>query len=318
MSTNDRCGTGHTKRRPATRHRRTTPASGSRWPAVSSRAGRGDPAVPTTRRSADEYGERASRGPCREERVRARPRRGLRTEPGRRRPRAGPAADPRGRAGRAPRLLLRPRRRGDQGPVPRHGADPAHRHRGHRAAAARRAGHLGPAARPGGRADRLRPRAAHAGLRLPDLPRARRRLVPRHRPAAAARPVPRRRPGRLGPQRRQLRPLHDRDRRADPARHRLRDGHAARRRRRHRRPGPRRRRGRLLRRRREQPGRRQRGVHLRRLLQRPGRVLLPEQPVGDLRADRAAVAGSRSTSAPSASASPASGWTATTCSRRTP
>ena len=36
-----------------------------------------------------------------------------------------------------------------------------------------------------------------------------------------------------------------------------------------------------------QPGRRQRGVHLRRVLQRPGRVLLPEQPVGDLRADRA-------------------------------
>ena len=112
--------------------------------------------------------------------------------------------------------------------------------------------------------------------------------MPRRRPAEAARPVPRRRPRQLGPQRQQLRALHDRDRRADPARHRLRDGHAARRRRRHRRPRPRRRRGRPLRRRREQPGRRQRGVHLRRVLQRPGRVLLPEQPVGDLRADRAA------------------------------
>ena len=45
----------------------------------------------------------------------------------------------------------------------------------------------------------------------------------------------------------QLRPLHDRDRRADAARDGLRDGHAARRRGRHRRPGPRRGGGRLLR-----------------------------------------------------------------------
>ncbi len=127
-----------------------------------------------------------------------------------------------------------------------------------------------------------------AGLRLPDLPRARRRLVPRRRPAEPARPVPRRRPRRLGPEREQLRPLHDRHRRADAARHRLRDGHAARRRRRHGRPRARRRGDRLLRRRRLQPGRRQRGLHLRRVLQRAGRVLLPEQPVGDLRADRAA------------------------------
>ena len=49
------------------------------------------------------------------------------------------------------------------------------------------------------------------------------------------------------------------------------------------------RRRRLLRRRRHQPGRRQRGLHLRQLLQRPGRLLLPEQPVGDLGAHRAAV-----------------------------
>ena len=117
-------------------------------------------------------------------------------------------------------------------------------------------------ARPGGRADRRRPRAAHAGHGLPDLPRARRRLVPRRRPADAARAVPRHQPRRLGPARAQLQPVHDRHRRADPARDRLRDGRRARRRRRHRRSRPRHRRARLLRRRRVEPGRRQRGVRL--------------------------------------------------------
>ena len=48
---------------------------------------------------------------------------------------------------------------------------------------------------------------------------------------------------------------------------------------------------RLLRRRRHQPGRRERGVRLVVGLQRPGRVLLPEQPVRDLRAGRAAEPG---------------------------
>ena len=43
----------------------------------------------------------------------------------------------------------------------------------------------------------------------------------------------------------------------------------------------------LLRRRRHQPGRRARGLRLGGRLRRPGRLLLPEQPVGDLRADRA-------------------------------
>ena len=58
-------------------------------------------------------------------------------------------------------------------------------------------------------------RALHAeDYRLPDLPRARRRLVPRRRPAAPAGPVPRRRPRRLGPGRAQLPPVHDRHRRA--------------------------------------------------------------------------------------------------------
>ena len=222
------------------------------------------------------------------QRFRARPRGGLRTRPAGRRPRADPAADAGGRTGRAPRLRLRRHRRGRARPLPRHGAHPPHRRRGDRAPAARRARHLGPAARPGGRPDRRRPRPAPAGLRLPDLPRARRRLVPRRRPAQPARPVPRRRPGRLGPQRQQLRALHDRHRRPDAARHRLRHGHAARRRRRHRRPRPRQRRDRPLRRRRLLAGRRQRGLHLRRVLQRPGRLLLPEQPVGHLRAHRAA------------------------------
>ena len=137
-------------------------------------------------------------------------------------------------------------------------------------------------------------------------------------PLEPARPVPRRRPRRLGPQRLQLRPLHDRDRRPGAARHRLRDGHPARRCRRHRRPRPRRRGDRPLRRRRQQPGRRQRGVHLRRVLQRPGRVLLPEQPVGDLRADRAPDPDPALPARARASASPAYASTATTCSRRTP
>ena len=72
-----------------------------------------------------------------------------------------------------PRALPRPRPR------------PPGRRRGHRPAAPGRARPLGQPARPGGRAGRLRPRAAARRLRLPDLPRARRRLVPRRRPAAA-------------------------------------------------------------------------------------------------------------------------------------
>jgi 2-oxoisovalerate dehydrogenase E1 component alpha subunit len=48
--------------------------------------------------------------------------------------------------------------------------------------------------------------------------------------------VPRGQPRRLGPQRKELPPLHDHHRRPDPARHRLRHGRPARRRGRHRRP----------------------------------------------------------------------------------
>ena len=54
------------------------------------------------------------------------------------------------------------------------------------------------------------------------------------------------------------------------------------------------------------------------VLQRPGRVLLPEQPVGDLRADRAADPDPALPARARASASPASGSTATTCSPATP
>ena len=53
-------------------------------------------------------------------------------------------------------------------------------------------------------------------------------------------------------------------------------------------------------------------------VQRPGRVLLPEQPVGDLRAAGEAVAASRCTAGRPGSVSPASGSTATTCSPASP
>ena len=86
--------------------------------------------------------------------------------------------------------------------------------------------------------------------------------------------------GGWDPNTQQFPPVHDRHRLADAARDRVRDG---------RRQGRRgQRRDRLLRRRRVQPGRRRGGLHLLRRLQRPGRVLLPEQPVGDLRAHREA------------------------------
>ncbi len=62
-------------------------------------------------------------------------------------------------------------------------------------------------------------------MAFPDLPRARRAVLPRDRPDHAVRPVPRRRPGRLGPEQVQVQHLHDRHRRADTARHRLRHGH---------------------------------------------------------------------------------------------
>ena len=97
-------------------------------------------------------------------------------------------------------------------------------------------------------------------------------------------------PGAWDVGRARLPPLLDHHRLPDPARHRLRHGGRARRSGRHRRPRAGHRGDRLLRRRRDQPGRRERVVHLRQLLQRAGRLLLPEQPVGDLRADRAAVA----------------------------
>ena len=112
---------------------------------------------------------------------------------------------------------------------------------------------------------------------LPDVPRARDGLRARCRPGHAAGAVPRDHARRLGPGRPRVQPLHDRDRRPDPARRRLRawassataTDDAVR--------------G-LLRRRGVLPGRRGRGVRLRRGQRRAGGVLLPEQPVGDLRA----------------------------------
>ena len=152
-----------------------------------------------------------------------------------------------------------------------------------------------------------------AGLRLPDLPRARRRLVPRRRPAQPARPLPRRQPRRLGPEREELPPLHDRHRRADAARHRLCDGHPARRGRRHRRPRPRRRRHRLLRRRRD----RARATSTSRSSSPPSTTPRSSSSArttsGPSPSPTTGRPASRSTSAPAASASPASGSTATTC-----
>src|SRR3984957_630616 len=136
-------------------------------------------------------------------------------------------------------------------------------------------------ARPGSRADRVRPRPVRQGHGVPVLPGARRGLVPWPRPAPHPRALPRRQPRRLGPGGAQVPPLHDRHRRPDPARDRVRDGHQERR-------GRGRGGHRLLRRRRDQPGRRERGVRLGVRLQRPRGLLLPEQPVGHLRAGRAA------------------------------
>ena len=130
---------------------------------------------------------------------------------------------------------------------------------------------------------------------LPVLPRARRRLVPRRRPDPAARHLPRHRPVRLGPEGHPVQQLHDRHRQPGAQRHRVRDGPAARRRGRRvpRTEGEDRERGhhRLLRRRRDQPGRRARGHGVRRGVRRARGLLLPEQPVGDLRAGGQAVAG---------------------------
>ena len=169
-----------------------------------------------------------------------------------------------------------------RGALPRPRPGPPGRRRGDRAAAAGRAGHLGQRC-----SARRPPRSAPAGRCA-----AGRLAFPTYRehgvawcrgvdPLQPARPVPRRQPRRLGPERAQLPPLHDRHRRADACtRPATRWACSS--------DGAESARHRLLRRRRDQPGRRQRGVHLRQRLQRAGRLLLPEQPVGDLRAARAA------------------------------
>ncbi len=74
---------------------------------------------------------------------------------------------------------------------------------------------------------------------------------------------------------------------------------------------------RLLRRRRLEPGRRQRDLHLRQRVPGPGGVLLPEQPVGDLRAQRAAEPGGALQRRSAGFGFPGFGSTATTCSPAT-
>ena len=203
-------------------------------------------------------------------------------------------------------------------PVPGHGAGPPVRPGGQRPAAAGPAQHLGAAARPGGRPDRRRPGDAH------------RRTWPSRPTASTASP------GAAGSTRRSCSGIfrgtdqcgwdpkatrfnsytivignqvlnatgYAMGQRFDGVEGRATgptaDGH---------------RRGdhRVLRRRRHQPGRRARGHGLRRGLRRAGRLLLPEQPVGDLRAGRPGSPGCRCGNGRPATASPASGWTATTC-----
>ena len=177
---------------------------------------------------------------------------------------------------------------GPRPPLPRHVDRASHRHRGHRAAAPGRTRPLAAAARPGGRPDRLGPRPARRRLRLLQLPRARRRVLPRRRArrhARASGAAPRHPAGTrttIGMATPQIiigaQALHATGY-AMGVRHGTAPTAVARR---------------LLRRRRHQRGRRERGPGLRRQLRGAGRLLLPEQPVGDLRAGRPAVASSRS------------------------
>ena len=149
----------------------------------------------------------------------------------------GPANDHRQGPGRAPesggcadtRPTVPARRHTRAAPwsLPGHGAGPPVRPGGQCPAAPGSAGHLGTAAGPGGRADRCRPGNAAAGLRVPVLPRARRRLVSGRRPDGTARHLPGHRPLRLGSGQDQVPRLHDRDRQPGAQRHRVRHGPAA-------------------------------------------------------------------------------------------
>ena len=171
-------------------------------------------------------------------------------------------------------------------------------------------------ARPGGRPDRRRPRAAPPGLRLPDLPRARRRLVPRRRPAATcsacsagsttAAGTPTRTTSASTRSSSAPRPCTPpatpwassatatsapatRDRDAAVIAY-FGDGATS-------------------------QGDVNEAFIFAAVLQRPGGLLLPEQPVGHLRADRAPDPHPALPARAAASASPASGSTATTCWR---
>jgi hypothetical protein len=138
---------------------------------------------------------------------------------------ADPAAHPRRRTGAlAPVRQVRRgrRRRSAARPVPRHGAGAAGRPRGERHAAPGAARHLGPAARPGGRADRVRPRPQGERHGVPQLPRARRRVRARGRHEGPAGHLPVHRPQRLGLPGHGLPPVHHRDRQPGAQRRRLR------------------------------------------------------------------------------------------------
>ena len=168
------------------------------------------------------------------------------------------AGDPRRRPSRRPRVRpggRRRRRREAPGAVRGHGRRAPLRHRGRRAPAAGTARAVAAAAGPGGRADRLRPRAAQRRLRVQQLPRERRRVLPRRpadRPHAR---VAGDRAGGLGPAGDRHGDAAGDDRLADAARHRVRARL---------RQGRRRLRGRrVLRGRRHEQGRRARGDGLR-------------------------------------------------------
>ena len=193
--------------------------------------------------------------------------------------------------------------------LPRHGDHPSNLQRVDVAPAPGPARAVGAGPGPRGRPDRRRAGPGADGLHLPDVPRARHRVVPRRAARGHAAALSRGEQRRLGPP--EVPPLRADRRPGQPG--------AARRRLRHGRPARRRRGGRhdVLRRRRLEPGRRARGVRVGGVVQRAGRLLLPEQPVGHLDAVSAPVQDPALPPRATASVSPASASTATTCSRST-
>ena len=151
-------------------------------------------------------------------------RRFARDERGRRR--TGAAAHPRRGTGNAPGLRTsRSARKSFAVPVPGHGPGPPGGPRGQRVAAPGPAGYLGAAAWPGGRAGRLGTRAEATGHGVPQLPRARHRLVPGHAAGAERHGhLPMHGPRQLGSDREPVQPVHHRHRQPGHQCGRLRDG----------------------------------------------------------------------------------------------